>query len=425
MKKITNDTYQETYFEETLENGLHVILWNKPGFEKSYFMIATPLGALDMEQVDEAGKEIAFPAGIAHFLEHKMFEDETCDIMDKFSKMGANVNAFTSYTETAYYFSTSGDPIKPLHLLLELAQNLHISEASVEKEKGIIIQELNMYKQMSDSRLLMETFTSLFAKHPLRFDIGGDDESVTSITYDQLQECYRLNYHPSKMILIGVSGHDPKKLIEEIRNDQSQREFPKVAHVTRKSFDEPREVARSSYSFEMDVTTPKLAVAYKLAGIADWKERLKLEWAFRILLDASFTSLNPDYQKWLDEKIINDYFGYDADFGSDYGFLMFYNETDNIEQFRDFIHSTLKKVRETGIQEATLNQLKRRYFGQSVRSLNNFDEIAVTYMRNYFSHIDFFETMDMATKITLDDLWRAMDQIDPTCVAVVTVLPKK
>lgn len=425
MKKITNEKYQETYFEETLNNGLHVVLWHKPGFEKSYFMIATPLGALDMEQVDESGREIAFPAGIAHFLEHKMFEDETCDIMDKFSKMGANVNAFTSYTETAYYFSTSADPIKPLQLLLELAQNLHISEASVEKEKGIIIQELNMYKQMSDSRLLMETFTSLFAKHPLRFDIGGDDESVTSITYDQLQECYRLNYHPSKMILIGVSGHDPEKLMNEIRSDQDQREFSPVAHVTRKSYEEPKEVARSSYCFEMDVTTPKLAVAYKLEGIADWKERLKQEWAFRILLDAAFTSLNPDYQQWLDEKMINDYFGYDADFGEDYGFLMFYNETDAIEQFRDFIHSTLKKVRETGIQEATLNQLKRRYFGQAVRSLNNFDEIAVTYMRNYFSHIDFFETMDMAMQITLDDLWKAMDQIDPSQEAVVTILPKK
>lgn len=425
MKKITNDTYQETYFEETLDNGLHVVLWNKPGFEKSYFMIATPLGALDMEQVDEAGKEITFPAGIAHFLEHKMFEDETCDIMDKFSKMGANVNAFTSYTETAYYFSTSGDPIQPLHLLLELAQNLHISKASVEKEKGIIIQELNMYKQMSDSRLLMETFTSLFVNHPMRFDIGGDDKSVSSITYDQLQECYRLNYHPSKMILIGVSGHDPKQLMKEIRDDQSQREFSKVAHVTRKSYDEPKDVARPSFSFEMDVTTPKLAVAYKLEGIADWKERLKLEWAFRILLDASFTSLNPDYQQWLDEKIINDYFGYDADFGTDYGFLMFYNETDNVEQFRSFIHSSLKKVRDNGIQESTLNQLKRRYFGQAVRSLNNFDEIAVTYMRNFFNHIDFFETMDMAMKITLDDLWYAMDQIDSAREAVVTILPKK
>ena len=205
MKTITNKRYGESYVEETLENGLHVVLWQKPDYEKSLFMMATPLGAMDMKQVDEHGRELHFPAGIAHFLEHKMFEMGDSDVMELFSRMGASVNAFTSYTETAYYFSTTSDVKEPLNLLLDFVQELDISEESVEKEKGIIIQELHMYKEMSDSRLLMETFSSLYQQHPLRYDIGGDDESVNSITLQQLQDCYALNYHPASMILVGVS----------------------------------------------------------------------------------------------------------------------------------------------------------------------------------------------------------------------------
>ena len=109
MREVINARFDERYVEETLENGLHVVLWHKPDYEKSYFMMATPLGALDMEQVDAKGNRIQYPAGIAHFLEHKMFEDEEMDVMEQFSAMGANVNAFTSYQETCYYSSTSKD----------------------------------------------------------------------------------------------------------------------------------------------------------------------------------------------------------------------------------------------------------------------------------------------------------------------------
>ena len=133
MIKKENKRYQESYVEETLDNGLHVVLWQKPDYAKSLFMMATPLGALDMKQKDENGKEYDFPAGIAHFLEHKMFEMEDGDVMDLFSNMGANVNAFTSYTETVYYFSTTADVIQPLHLLLDFVQDLSITKESLEK----------------------------------------------------------------------------------------------------------------------------------------------------------------------------------------------------------------------------------------------------------------------------------------------------
>lgn len=424
MIKKENKRYQESYVEETLDNGLHVVLWQKPDYAKSLFMMATPLGALDMKQKDENGKEYDFPAGIAHFLEHKMFEMEDGDVMDLFSNMGANVNAFTSYTETVYYFSTTADVIQPLHLLLDFVQDLSITKESVEKEKGIIIQELNMYKQMSDQRLLMETFSSLYKHHPLRYDIGGDAESVTSITLEQLKQCYDINYHPGKMILVGVSAQNPEVLLKEIKKNQQAKTFPAGKKVIRMMQEETYEPARKDFEFQMDVSMPKLSIAYKMRGVEDIYERIKKEWAIRMVLDATFSSLNPDFQKWLDEGIINDFVGSDVDLGKDYGMMMFYSETNKKEAFLAIVKDIVQKIKQEGISESLLEQLKKRYYGQSLRSLNCFDDIAITMVRNYFDQSDFFASMDVLYDITLQDVKDACQMIDVDNFCVIDLLPE-
>lgn len=423
MKRISNERYQESYVEETLDNGLHVVLWQKPDYERSLFMMATPLGALDMKQQDEQGNIYEFPAGIAHFLEHKMFEMEEGDVMDMFSQMGANVNAFTSYTETAYYFSTTGDVVKPLHLLLDFVQSLHISEESVEKEKGIIIQELNMYKQMSDQRLLMETFSSLYQHHPLRYDIGGDSESVTSITLEQLKQCYQLNYHPSTMILVGVSAKDPNMLLDEIKKNQEKKHFDTIRNVKRQMLEEPSSPSRKEYDFAMDISMPKISIAYKMTGKTDIYERIKTEWCIRMILDAYFSSLNHEYQSWLDADIINDFVGSEVDLGKDYGMMMFYGETLKKEEFLSLVKDIVHRIKQDGMSADILDQLKKRYFGQSLRSLNSFDDIAITMVRNYFDRSDFFQSMDVLYDITLEDVSKACEMIDESNFCIVELQP--
>lgn len=425
MKQIVNEQYQEQYIEETLDNGLHVVLWHKPDYAKSLFLMATPLGAMDMEQEDEAGNVYQFPAGIAHFLEHKMFEMDDCDVMDRFSQLGANVNAFTSYSDTAYYFSTTSDIEAPLNLLLDFVQELNIKEESVEKEKGIIIQELNMYQQMSDNRLLMETFSSLYQKHPLRYDIGGDDASVTATSLDQLETCYRINYHPSKMVLVGVSSEDPEKLMGIIKKNQASKDFTPIQKVNRLAFEEPTEVARPEYQFTMDVSVPKVSIAYKFKGIADVEERSKVEWCIKIMLDAYFSSLHPAYQTWLDEEIINDYVGCDVDFGSDYGMIMFYGETKKKDAFIDIVAQTVEQIKKGEIDAAIVEQLKRRYFGQMVRSLNSFDDIAITYARAFFDHMDVFKSMDIVQDIKSDAIRDVCLQLSFDERCLVELMPEK
>lgn len=423
--RISNDRYQECYEEEVLDNGLKVILWQKPQYEKSLFMMVTPFGAVDLVQKNGTGEEIHHPTGIAHFLEHKMFALGDEDVTSLFSDLGANVNAFTSYHETAYYASTTGDPKKPLALLLDFVQSLDITEKTVEKEKGIIVSELHMYNEMSDQRLLMETYTSLYQNHPLRYDIGGDDESVMSTTVDQLYRCYEMNYHPSNMVLICVSGHDPKELLDLIKENQQGKQFAKPDLGETVAFEEPKEVAREEYSFAMEVTKPKICVAYKLTGIKEPYERLRNEWAIRFLLDANFTSLYPEYQTWLDQEIINDYCGCDVDLGDDYASIMFFSETEKIDEFIALCDACMDRVKEGVIEDHVLEQLKRRYFAQSIRSMNSFDDIAISYVRSLFMGTEYFRTLDLLHELTQNDIVHACDCVTKQFRAVVRLLPKK
>ncbi|TDW10689.1 putative Zn-dependent peptidase [Breznakia blatticola] len=422
METITNHHFKESYISETLPNGLHVILWQKPGFKKSNFVFATPFGGRDHDQKDEHGNVHTYPEGVAHFLEHKMFEKEGKDVMEEFSSLGANVNAFTSYNETAYYFSTTNNPIKPLNLLLDFVQELTITKESVEKEKGIIIQELEMYNQMPDARLFSELFASVFDIHPMKHDIGGTADSVNAITLETLYECYQLNYHPSRMILVGVSGHDPKELMETIKENQAKKTFELPYQASRIYVDEPIKVKTPHAQIQMDITTPKTALTFKMPGIRDAKQAELYEWAITFALDVAFSPLASKYQEWMDQEIINDSFSYDVEFTKDYGLIAFSTETNKIEEFYATIKHELQNI--CDFDEKELENMKRRVYGSNVTSLNSFDSISIGFVRTYFAGLDFFESLEIVNKVNKDVIKEASALIDINNTCEVEILPK-
>lgn len=423
MKIVKNIKFKEQYLEETLDNGLKVILWNKPGYNKSFFVMSTPFGGCDNRQIDNNDQIHEYPEGIAHFLEHKMFETKGEDVLETFSKMGANTNAFTSYNETAYYFSTSEDPTDGLNLLLDFVQKLEIDEASVEKEKGIIIQELEMYKQMADIRLISESLSNIYVNHPLKEDIGGTAESVNSITYEKLVDCYNLNYHPSKMILIGISGEDPYKLLEIIKKNQADKKFMDVVHVERVDNPEPYQVKCHKFELSMPISNNKVSYVFKFNGFKDTVLAHRKEWCFKIILDAYFTSINPDYQKWLDDEIINDSFGFEVDFGKDYGLILFENETKDPDKFYELIYNTLMKI--TDIDNDILEILKSRYYGNNIRSLNEFENLALDFLRKYFNNIDYFKDLELIEDITKEEILETFKLLDLDNSCKVIIHPEK
>lgn len=418
MEKIYNKFFDETYYTETLKNGLKVIIFNKPNFKITTCAFGTPFGALNINQIVD-GKQYHFNPGIAHFLEHKIFESEEKDIFATFSKLGCNVNAFTSYKETVYYFSTTNKSIEePLNLLLDFVQNLDITDKTVEKEKGIIAQELSMYMQNADSRLLQEGYRSLYKNYPLKYDIGGDEASVYRITKDELEECYKINYHPSNMVLVIASALDPNMLINIVRKNQDNKEFGPYLNPVDIPFNEPKEVFRKEYNFNMDINKPKHLYAIKLEpNFKDACDVSFKEWCINLYLKAYFSAINPDYQRWLNDGIINDYFGYDVDFDLDYAYILFYSESEN-NNLKELVDSTLKKDL---FNEEILTQIKRRYIGLSFEAFNDIENYAIGYIREYLNGSNYFDNIKQLMNVEKSDVISVFNSFDYSNRALIHI----
>ncbi|MDD3923533.1 MAG: pitrilysin family protein [Erysipelotrichaceae bacterium] len=422
MQKIYNDKYQETIYKKILINGLRVHVIHKPDYNSSSAFFAVPFGSLDYKQyINKLENEV--PSGAAHFLEHKLFEDKDKDVMGMFSNIGANVNAFTSYNETVYYFTTSNqDVVTPLTMLIDFVQNLNIDEKSIEKEKGIIMQELLMYKQIPDHRLLMETLKALYHQFPLKYDIVGSEESVKRMSLNDLNNAYELNYFPKNMLLTIVTPTSPELIFDVIEKNQNKKTFkdnflPKRAH-----FNEPINVVNDFISIKMDVNKTKVCLAFKLPVLKETSiDRIKTEWGLRLLLEGYFTGLNNKYQDWLDEKKITDYFGYDVDISDDYALLLFYNEIEDPFSFKEMVVDQLLKLKKELISDELLIQLKRRYFGKSIRLFNNVSDIGVAYLRSVFDEIDIFESMNIINNIDRKTLISVVKRLDLSNASIVEI----
>ena len=420
MKKIHNDFFDEDFYIEKLDNGLEVVIFNKKDFLTTACAFATSYGALNTDEVLD-DKEYHFHPGVAHFLEHKLFESEDKNIFEEFSNMGCNVNAFTSYHETVYYFSTTNKEIKePLNLLLDFVQKLDITDENVEKEKGIICQELAMYMQNPDSRLLQETYRSLYHNYPLKYDIGGDDESVNAISKDELDLCYKINYHPNNMVLLIVSPLDVNYLMDIVKENQSKKHFDEQKDVKTLLIDEDDSVVRKEFSFEMDINKPKHVYALKLKpNFKDSDDIVYKQWCLDLYLKAYFSSINKDYQEWLNKGLINDYFGYEVDFDKDYAYILFYNESEE-DNIKELIDNELKKDL---ITEEILTSIKRRYIGNSFDTLNDVESFDTGYVRDYVNGIDYFKSIEILTHISLDDLKAVFKGFDYSNYALIHILP--
>lgn len=420
MKKIHNDFFDEDFYIEKLDNGLEVVIFNKKDFLTTACAFATSYGALNTDEVLD-GKEYHFHPGVAHFLEHKLFESEDKNIFEEFSNMGCNVNAFTSYHETVYYFSTTNKEIKePLNLLLDFVQKLDITDENVEKEKGIICQELAMYMQNPDSRLLQETYRSLYHNYPLKYDIGGDETSVNAISKDELDLCYKINYHPNNMVLLIVSPLDVNYLMDIVKENQSKKHFDVQKDVKTLLIDEDDSVVRKEFSFEMDINKPKHVYALKLKpNFKDSDDIVYKQWCLDLYLKAYFSSINKDYQEWLNKGLINDYFGYEVDFDKDYAYILFYNESEE-DNIKELVDNELKKDL---ITEEILTSIKRRYIGNSFDTLNDVESFDTGYVRDYVNGIDYFKSIEILTHISLDDLKAVFKGFDYSNYALIHILP--
>jgi len=419
MKKLYNQTLKTSYYKEVLDNGLTVYLFHEPQKVKTTCAFGTPYGGYNIYQRFD-GKDYSFNPGVAHFLEHKLFETDEKNIMEDFTRIGANVNAFTSYYETVYYFTTSSNDIEtPLNMLLDFTQSFSVTKESVDKEKGIICEEIDMYMQEPINKLLNETYKVMYLNSPLIFDIGGDSKSVNKITKEELELCYKINYHPSNMILVISSNKEPNEILDVIKNNQKNKQFTKVVPPITIKKEEPIEVNKKEYSFSMPISKNKQVIAYKIdPSFKDNEDANYQEKCLSIALDACLSPMNKKYQEWLDNDSINDFFGYEIDYRKDSAYVMFYIENDNPNVLDNLLKEALDIK---NINDEVITQIKRRMTGMSIFSLNDNESFVLDFTRKKLEGIDFFKEFDDFNKIKLIDVEKSLEFVNKSSKTVVNL----
>lgn len=423
---MRNERFHEEWTEYTCTGGLKLVLIHKPQFCTSAFLMMTPFGSLDCFQTDSDGKRYAYEPGTAHFLEHKLFESGHEDVMRTFSRLGANVNAYTSYDSTVYYFTTPAEDIsQPLLLLLDFVQDLSITEASVEKEKPIILEEYATYQQDPDSRLFLESMRSIYQNHPLRTDIVGTEESIRNISAQSLREAFRRNYHPSNMTLIAVTPQPDDVLIGLAERNQSAKRFSSSSMMKRWIEPEPEPAEETSRELFMDIEQPKSAVTVRLTPKDDTPEHMiRTEWALRFSLERQFTAMNPQYQKWIDEKRITPYFSYEIEYNRDFAFIYFEDVTGSCEQLREFVKEQLAALKQNILSDTEIAQMRRRVIGAAVRSFDHPMDMAASWGRGVLRSMNQFEECELIESLEPADCARIVDRFDKLSANCAKLAPE-
>lgn len=426
MKVIKYPTLKETLYFEEMPNGLKVYLLPKVGFSKTYGLFSTRFGSVDTTFVPLHEQDmIKVPDGIAHFLEHKMFEMEDGDASEAFAKLGASTNAFTSSSRTAYLFSTTSHEKECIELLLDFVQDIYLTDENVEKEKGIINQEIGMYDDDPDWRCYFGSIQNLYQHHPVKIDIAGTVETVASIDKATLEKCYHTFYHPSQMMLFVVGHINPDEIMKLIQDNQQQKHFSKENPIQRVVVNEPLDVAQKEAVLHMDVTMPKIIVSMKINTILTKpQERLKRELAMNLFLDIFFAKSSSLYDEWLNEELINDSFSAQFTQERDYCFLQIGGDTLYPEQLKEKILYFIEHIHEYDIRQEDFLRLKKKTMGIMISLFNSPESIANMFSRYYFEGIMIFDLIDCLNALTMDDLMSLRDLFDEHYATSFTILPQ-
>ncbi len=407
MNKKEYPLLQETIYEKKLANGLRVVLVPKPGFQKAYGLFTTNYGSIDETFVPIGKKEkVTVPEGIAHFLEHKLFEKEDGDVFQKFSEMGASANAFTSFTKTSYLFSATEKITENLVTLLNFVQEPYFTKETVDKEKGIIAQEIQMYQDDPQWRLFFGVLQNLYPNHPLHIDIAGTVESIQEITAENLYMCYETFYHPSNMTLLVVGNIDPTEMMKLIEENQDAKAFPISKEIPRFYPEEGDEIVAES-QLTMDVTMPKIALGIK--GVAplpsDGLGELKTKWLGNLALEMILGDSSQAYLDLYDKGLIDDSFGYEFNIDRSFYFADFSGDTNEPEQLVAALKDLLftdKIFAEMTLEN--LERLKKKRIGKYLQSLNSVEYIANQFFQSTNQKANLYGFPEVLGSITLEEV---------------------
>ncbi|MBQ6799113.1 MAG: insulinase family protein [Oscillospiraceae bacterium] len=413
----------ERVYEAELPNGLSIRVVPKPGFSRKYALIAADYGSADTKFTLN-GKTVTTPDGVAHYLEHKMFDTPKGDAMEQFAAMGASPNAFTSYDMTAYYFSCTEHFEENLRTLLEMVAVPCFTEESVEKERDIIGQEILMYEDSADSKLFEELFTAMFRHHPIRVPIAGTVQSIAQITAETLNTCFDAFYAPSNMMLCVVGDVDPAQVVriaeELLPKDRKERPVPDYGPA------ETGECPCHESLRRMEVSMPSFALGFRCELPEDGWESLKWEIAADLGAELLAGESSALYQRLYEENLIDSDFSGGFECVRGVGLVSFTGDSAEPEAVRDALLEECERLLREGLDEDAFRRLKKSAVGRRIRDLDSFESICYRICANFFDGVDYFRFPEAYAEVTLEDVRLFLEKtVCPERMVLSVIEPKE
>lgn len=421
IKEISSPRLNEKYYKINHDSGLTIFVYPKEGYSSNYAIFGTKYGSINNAFSLDKGEVVKVPDGIAHYLEHKLFESEDQDAFMRYAKTGANANAYTSFDKTCYLFSCTDNFEDSLEILLDFVQSPYFTKETVLKEQGIIGQEIKMYDDSPVWEVMFNMLDAMYKYHPVKIDIAGTVESIAKITPEYLYQCYNTFYNLNNMVLVVAGNTDVDTVLSVADKMLKKSEKHTIDNFFEK---EPKEVEKSYVEEKMTVALPLFSLGFKESfdKRPDEKETATID----ILLSMIASQDSKMYRDLLDNNLINTGFSYEFFEGEGFSTIMFSGESREPKKASEMIKSYIKKAKEEGLSLEDFEITKKALYGDLISSFNSVENIANFVADNYFSDRETYKSIDELANVTFDDVNNMLSKLLNEEYSVLSViLPKE
>lgn len=418
IKEIKSAALAEKYYKVNHDSGLTIYVYEKEGYSSTYAIFGTKYGSINNTFRVDNNDVVSVPDGIAHYLEHKLFESEDGDAFSRYAKTGANANAYTSFDKTCYLFSCTDKLEQSLEILLDFVQSPYFTEETVAKEQGIIGQEIKMYDDSPAWRVMFNMLMSMYKNHPVRIDIAGTVESIAKITPEYLYTCYNTYYNLNNMVLC-VAGNVKLDTVLNIADRMLKKsDYHTIENIFE---DEPYEVTQRYIEQKLPVGLPLFNLGFKEKASQVRMDEKQLAYT-DILLFLIASSQSTLYRKLMDENLINSSFAYELFEGEGFCASVFSGESRDPEKVEEIIKQYISDLKSNGIDEEEFEIAKRATYGDAVASLNSNDHIANMITDFDFAGRELYAYIDAVASATHEDITNRLNDMfdaDNTTLSVI------
>ena len=419
--KIRNERVREEYEVIKHKSGLTICLYPMEGFESAYALFASKYGSVDTTfKTNEDSDFVTVPEGIAHYLEHKLFENDECDAFELYAKTGANANAFTSFDKTAYLFSCSQKFGENLSILLKFVQEPYFTDESVAKEQGIIAQEIKMYEDEPGWRVFFNGLTALYHNNPVRIDIAGTAQSITRIDKELLYRCYKTFYNLNNMVLSIAGSFDREQTIKIC--DRLLKPAPDLG-LEAVFPDEPREVKQAETVQRLTCAMPLFNVFFKLTAF-DGIEAAEKYVIYNIVMETVLGKTSAFYDRLINEGLINSSFSVGVFNGRGFFTLLADGESGDPRKVFAEIKAALRAAKNDDLPEVEFENVRKKTYGELISMLASVSSAATNMMDAHFHGNNMFDLIEITAKLTYGDAVKALSELDEenACISIIEPL---